>query len=107
MAASAAFEFVKRHLNSRAPLRFASGASLVQYNIRTGSSPCTGKAKCRVLVSKSASVVLRVTHLLEPDGVGGVAVRQRALRELAIGRRAVPMLDVRCRVESLAGCELA
>jgi putative intracellular protease/amidase len=44
--------------------------------------------------------------LLEPDRTRRVAVRQRTLRELAVGRRAVPVLDVRRRVESLAGLEL-
>src|SRR6185503_12209378 len=50
--------------------------------------------------------VLRVADLLEPNGGRRVAVCERALRELAVGRRAVPMLDVRRGVERLAGREL-
>src|SRR5262245_15376586 len=54
-------------------------------------------------VSHLAARVLRVADLLEPDRARRVAVRERALSEFAVGRRAVPMLDVRCGVERLAG----
>jgi len=38
-------------------LRFASGASLVQYNIRIGASPCTGEANSGFILLVQLGVV--------------------------------------------------
>ena len=51
--------------------------------------------------------VLLVGDLLEPHGFGRIAAAQRYLPELAVRRGAVPVLDIRRRVVTLAYAKLA